>query len=241
MLFIITTTKVVEQCHVAASEYGKHIQRLADSPLRGQYKGVLMAWCGKAMTMLNYVIRACATTHTATAAIESDDHFFDALAAARGVSAELLRRHDVQDPWARRERMQLALRRGGAGAASLHRNRPAAYLGSLADTFPTLAALPRLAPLLNAPHTWHTSRRRPALPYATPPPRGTTSPAFETPTTPRTCSGCATPTLTSPTGSCLPGSAGSKPWISSPTSPRQAWSTSARRPDASSSARCRTC
>ena len=73
-----------------------------------------MAWCGKAMTMLNYVIRACATTHTATAAIESDDHFFDALAAARGVSAELLRRHDVQDPWARRERMQLALRRGGA-------------------------------------------------------------------------------------------------------------------------------
>ena len=43
------------------------------------------------------------------------------------------------------------------GAASLHRNRPAAYLGSLADTFPTLAALPRLAPLLNAPHTWHTS------------------------------------------------------------------------------------
>ena len=72
-------------------------------------------------------------------------------------AAELLRRHDVQDPWARRERMQLALRRGGAGAASLHRNRPAAYLGSLADTFPTLAALPRLAPLLNAPHTWHTS------------------------------------------------------------------------------------
>jgi ABC-type sugar transport system ATPase subunit len=39
--------------------------------------------------------------------------------------------------------MQLALRRGGAGAALLHRNRPAAYLGSLADTFPTLAALPR--------------------------------------------------------------------------------------------------
>ena len=76
---------VVEQCRVAAREYGKHIQRLADSPLRGQYKGVLMAWCGKAMTMLNYVIRACATTHTstATAAIESVDYFFDALAAAR--------------------------------------------------------------------------------------------------------------------------------------------------------------
>ena len=116
-----------------------------------------MAWCGKAMTMLNYVIRACATTHTATAAIESDDYFFDALAAARGVPTELLSRHDEQDPWARRERMQLALRRGGAGAASLHRNRPAAYLGSLADTLPTLAALPRLAPLLDAPHTWHTS------------------------------------------------------------------------------------
>jgi hypothetical protein len=25
---------LVEQCHVAASEYGKHMQRLADSPLR---------------------------------------------------------------------------------------------------------------------------------------------------------------------------------------------------------------
>ena len=148
---------VVEQCRAAASEYGKHIHRLADSPLRGQWKGVLMAWCGKAMTMLNYVIRACATAHTATAALESDDHFFDALAAARGVPAELLSRRDDQDPWARRERMQLALRRGGAGAASLHRNRPAAYLGSIADTLPTLALLERLAPLLDAPHTWHTS------------------------------------------------------------------------------------
>jgi len=116
-----------------------------------------MAWCGKAMTMLNYVIRACATAHTATAALESDDHFFDALAAARGVPAELLSRRDDQDPWARRERMQLALRRGGAGAASLHRNRPAAYLGSIADTLPTLALLERLAPLLDAPHTWPTS------------------------------------------------------------------------------------
>ena len=148
---------VVEQCRAAASEYGKHIHRLADSPLRGQWKGVLMAWCGKAMTMLNYVIRACATAHTATAALESDDHFFDALAAARGVPAELLSRRDDQDPWARRERMQLALRRGGAGAASLHRNRPAAYLGSIADTLPTLALLERLAPLLDAPHTWPTS------------------------------------------------------------------------------------
>ena len=148
---------VVEQCRAAASEYGKHIHRLADSPLRGQWKGVLMAWCGKAMTMLNYVIRACATAHTATAALESDDHFFDALAAARGVPAELLSRRDDQDPWARRERMQLALRRGGAGAASLHRNRPAAYLGSIADTLPTLALLQRLAPLLDAPHTWPTS------------------------------------------------------------------------------------
>lgn len=148
---------MVEQCRAAASEYGKHIHRLADSPLRGQWKGVLMAWCGKAMTMLNYVIRACATAHTATAALESDDHFFDALAAARGVPAELLSRRDDQDPWARRERMQLALRRGGAGAASLHRNRPAAYLGSIADTLPTLALLERLAPLLDAPHTWPTS------------------------------------------------------------------------------------
>jgi hypothetical protein len=43
------------------------------------------------------------------------------------------------------------------GAASLHRNRPAAYLGSIADTLPTLALLDRLAPLLDAPHTWHTS------------------------------------------------------------------------------------
>jgi hypothetical protein len=66
---VVNPVAVVDQCRVAASEYGKHIQRLADSPLRGQYKGELMAWCGKAMTMLDYIIRACATTHTATAAI----------------------------------------------------------------------------------------------------------------------------------------------------------------------------
>jgi hypothetical protein len=103
-------------------------------------------------------------------------------------------------PWARREQMQLALRRGGAGAASLRRNRPAAYLGSLAKTLPTLAVLQRLAPLLRAPHAWRTSpcptRRRFRVGLHRRPSRRRRRPVPARPAPPRR--------PPSPTGSCTP-------------------------------------
>ena len=50
---------------------------------------------------------------------------------------------------------------GGDNAASQHRLRPAAFLGSVADTLPTLALIPRFEPLIANPQL----RRNSHLPY----------------------------------------------------------------------------
>jgi hypothetical protein len=133
-------------------------EALPPQPSPGAVEGVLIAFCCKSMTMPNYVTRF--TGLRADAALASDDHFFDALAKARHVSVELPRRKD-RDSVGQRARLQLATRCGGDNAASQHRLRPAAFLGSVADTLPTLALIPRFEPLIANPQL----RRNSHLPY----------------------------------------------------------------------------
>ena len=121
----------------AACEYRTHVDHLPRSPLQIQLKNVLFAWCGKPATMLTYMIRAVAPNLTSHAAEPTDDAFFDALCRAWKAAPDSFG-CDEPHGWWRRKQAQPSVRRGGANAASLHDFRDPAYLGSIADTLPTL-------------------------------------------------------------------------------------------------------
>ena len=141
----------------AAREYDTHVNHLAQSPLQVQFKNVLFSWCGKPTTMLTYMIRAVAPFITSRAAKSSDDSYFAALSLAWQVAPESFGREDPHG-WGRRRQAQLAVRRGGANAASLHDMRVAAYLGSIADTLPTLLLDEHLSDIIDTPDRWSTSQ-----------------------------------------------------------------------------------
>jgi hypothetical protein len=56
------------------------------------------------------------------------------------------------------EQAQLSVRRAGANAASLHDFRDPAFLGSMADTLPTLLLGGHLSDIIDAPANWSTLR-----------------------------------------------------------------------------------
>jgi hypothetical protein len=67
----------------------------------------------------SHMIRAVAPFLTSRAAKSSDDSYFAALSLAWKVDPESFGREDPHG-WGRRRQAQLAVRRGGANAASLH-------------------------------------------------------------------------------------------------------------------------
>ena len=150
-------TAVDDYAHRAAREYDTHVAQLARSPLQVQFKSVLFSWCSKPTTMPTYMIRAVAPFLTNRAAKSTDDSLFAALSRAWKVAPESLGREDPHG-WGRRRQAQLAVRRGGANAASLHDMREAAYLGSIADTLPTLLLDEQLSDIIDTPAQWSTSR-----------------------------------------------------------------------------------
>jgi hypothetical protein len=118
---------------------------------------VLFAWCGKPTTMLTYMIRAVAPNLTSHAAEPTDDAFFDALCRAWKAAPDSFG-CDEPHGWWRRKQAQPSVRRGGANAASLHDFRDPAYLGSIADTLPTLLLDEHLSYIIDTPACWSTSQ-----------------------------------------------------------------------------------
>ena len=109
--------------------------------LNDTYKDILMMFCARPQTMLNHYIRSVRPTLSLSASHLADDNFFTALAKAWRCDTQDLSREDPEH-WGSRRQLQLALRDGGGAFAALEHTRPAAFLGSLADTLPSLLLVP---------------------------------------------------------------------------------------------------
>ena len=132
---------IITACERAAAKYGEHVLKLATAPLNDTYKGILMMFCARPQTMLNHYIRSVRPTLSLNASQLADDNFFTALAKAWRCDTQDLSREDPEH-WGSRRQLQLALRDGGGAFAALEHTRPAAFLGSLADTLPSLLLVP---------------------------------------------------------------------------------------------------